>query len=214
MNVYDTLLLSRHPFLRTLARGYKVNRPIFELWTDASRKGYGAHLGPADQPLALFQHRSLTHIYLLPSDSHSMRSIKLPSTNTQAHEAVAFYLCLKHWRPLLRGSKIKANVDNASVYQYLSGITEASGVVGLIVDAIKTMARMEDIVLEVEWLQGTDNKLADGLSRLMTADNPRYTPATRLLMNKKDEKGEALALISSIAAAKPSHRCLEVEGSP
>jgi hypothetical protein len=60
INFYSNLLLSHHPLLRNLANNApssKLFRLSFRLWTEASGKGYGAHLGSAYLPIALYQRK-------------------------------------------------------------------------------------------------------------------------------------------------------------
>ena len=182
MNVFTTGLSPRLPIIQPLAQCAIHKRPVYHIWTDASGQGYGAHLGHAKNPIALFQHKSLHHIHLLPpSASHP---IDLPANNPQIQEAVSSYLCLHHWRSFLRGSKVKVHVDNLAVCQIHSGKSKGRGVVGVKMNAIKELVKTENMVLEVKWLQGIHNRLADGLSRWVSTNSSKYSSAAKLMMQK------------------------------
>ena len=59
LDYYNILLLSRHPIFQPFRKILQLSRPTFQIWTDASGQGYGAHLGPAKRPIALYQHKRL-----------------------------------------------------------------------------------------------------------------------------------------------------------
>ncbi|WVR06356.1 hypothetical protein IAU60_003387 [Kwoniella sp. DSM 27419] len=79
--------------------------PRWEVWSDASGKGYGGHLGPQSKPIDVWQ------------DSHPHLSSGKGST--EYVEALAVLLSLRRWSDQLRGKKVFCYVDNYQVYQVL-----------------------------------------------------------------------------------------------
>jgi hypothetical protein len=208
MNLYNNALLARHPLLRPLADNVRLPRPAVRIWADASGKGYGAHLGPADQPIATFQQKLLTS---LPSpDGKTPFELHTKLVNC-VHEAAALYLGLVHFRPLLRGAKIVAHTDNNTVFAAF-GKRGTKGTKGLrdilaIVDAVKEIVRADDMNLEVKFIEGKNNGLADALSRFAKSSSNKYPGIIKFLMkNRVNGSKAADELIKKIAAASSVHQ--------
>ncbi|WWC88690.1 uncharacterized protein L201_003603 [Kwoniella dendrophila CBS 6074] len=83
---------------------YIYNR--FEIWSDASGKGYGGHLGPQKKPFDVWKDK---HEYLTKSGKGS----------TEYIEAKALLLSLEKWKNQLKGKKVWCYIDNYQVYQTL-----------------------------------------------------------------------------------------------
>ncbi|OCF43557.1 hypothetical protein I317_02574 [Kwoniella heveanensis CBS 569] len=83
-----------------------LNRPRWEVWSDASGKGYGGHLGPQSKPLDVWQ------------DSHP--HIASGKGSTEYVEALAVLLSLRRWKERLKGQKVFFYVDNYQVYKVLA----------------------------------------------------------------------------------------------
>jgi hypothetical protein len=200
LDTYNILLLSRHPIFQPFRKLLRLSRPTFQIWTDASGQGYGGHLGPAKKPIAIFQHKRLPSINLLPpNDFHS---IKLPPADIQMHEAAALYLCIHRWKTLLKSSDIDAYMDNSGVCEVYQGQTKGTQEVAKMVDAIKELVKAEDIELKLTWVRGEKNVMADGLSRFVKADDPRYTRGAKILMEMgKEKERRAAKLVRKIMAA-------------
>jgi hypothetical protein len=211
MNLYNNALLARHPLLRPLADNVRLPRPAVRIWADASGKGYGAHLGPAEQPIALFQQERLT---TLPSPDGE-KPFELQTDHVYVHEAVAVYLSLDHFRPLLRGATVVAYTDNMIVEAAFRkirprGLKED---VLAIVDAVKRLVTAEEIDLEVKLVEGKYNGLADALSRFAPSDSPKYPDIIKSLRKNHLEGSEtAVTLIEKIAAASLIHQYAQDEG--
>ncbi|WWC96081.1 hypothetical protein V866_002948 [Kwoniella sp. B9012] len=77
----------------------------YEIWSDASGKGYGGHLGPQSKPLDVWQ------------DKHQLLSGGKGST--EYIEAQALLLSLEKWGSGLKGKKVWCYIDNYQVYQIL-----------------------------------------------------------------------------------------------
>ncbi|WWD04844.1 hypothetical protein V865_002915 [Kwoniella europaea PYCC6329] len=77
----------------------------YEIWSDASGKGYGGHLGPQSKPLDVWQ------------DKHQLLSGGKGST--EYIEARALLLSLEKWGSGLKGKKVWCYIDNYQVYQIL-----------------------------------------------------------------------------------------------
>jgi len=203
MNVYNTLLLARHPLLQPLVKGFYLGRPRFQVWTDASGKGYGAHLGPAGNPIALYQQKRLPCIEIQPLDTAKL--IKPLDDEIATHEVAALFLSLKQWKPLLHGSYVEAHLDNAHIHAALQTAATPRGTEATVamVEAISNLIRTADIKLKVQLIKGSDNKLADALSRLAQRDHPTYTDSIRSLMDRDEKKdAEVQALFDRITDAR------------
>lgn len=203
MNVYNTLLLARHPLLQPLVKGFYLGRPRFQVWTDASGKGYGAHLGGAGNPIALYQQKRLPFIEIQPVDA--AKSIKPLDNEIATHEVAALFLSLNQWKPLLHGSYVEAHLDNAHIHAALQTAATPRGTEATVamVEAIGDLIRTADIKLKVQLIKGSDNKLADALSRLAQRDHPTYTDSIRSLMDRDEKKdAEVQALFDRIANAR------------
>jgi hypothetical protein len=208
MNLYNNALLARHPLLRPLADNVRLSRPAVRIWADASGKGYGGHLGPADQPIATFQQELLTS---LPSpDGKTPFELHTKLVNC-VHEAAALYLSLVHFRPLLRGAKIVAHTDNNTVFAAF-GKRGTKGTKGLrdilaIVDAVREIVRADDMNLEVKFIEGKKNGLADALSRFVPSKSTKYPGIIKLLRKTRVQGSKAAKeLIKKIAAASLVHK--------
>jgi hypothetical protein len=215
MNLYNNVLLARHPLLQPLVNKAKPPRPAVRLWADASMKGYGAHLGPADQPIATFQQRRLTS---LPWPE-GKTPLKLETDYAHVHEAAAIYLSLDHFRPLVRGAAIVAHTDNTVVLSAFSKreTKEPKGLndIWAIVDAVDILIRMEDINLEVRLVEGKNNRLADALSRFAGSGDPRYPEAIKSMRKDRVEASKAAEeLIERIAVASLAHKYEPDEETP
>jgi hypothetical protein len=215
MNLYNNVLLARHPLLQPLVNKAKPPRPAVRLWADASMKGYGAHLGPADQPIATFQQKRLTS---LPWPE-GKTPLKLETDYTHVHEAAAIYLSLDHFRPLVRGAAIVAHTDNTVVLSAFSKreTKEPKGLndIWAIVDAVDILIRMEDINLEVRLVEGKNNRLADALSRFAGSGDPRYPEAIKFMRRDRVEASKAAdELIERIAVASLAHKYEPDEETP
>lgn len=174
MNFYSNLLLSHHPLLHPSAKSLKGFRPLVKLWADASGQGYGGHLGSADLPIALYQHQRTQSIDILSTTG--LNTISL-SSDIAMHEAAALYLSLDHWKALLRGTAVQAHTDNSIVsLAFGSKVSKGPKDCLTIVDAIKELAETEDIQLDVNWVVGKNNRLADVLSRPTRVGDPQYPP--------------------------------------
>ncbi|WRT67800.1 uncharacterized protein IL334_004774 [Kwoniella shivajii] len=91
-------------FLRCLPPFFIPAR--WEVWSDASGKGYGGHLGPQSRPLDVWQE---AHPYLSNGKG-----------STEYVEAKAVLLSLNKWKNVLKGKKVWCYVDNYQVYQTLN----------------------------------------------------------------------------------------------
>ncbi|WVF69158.1 hypothetical protein IAT40_003933 [Kwoniella sp. CBS 6097] len=80
--------------------------PRWEVWSDASGKGYGGHLGPQAKPLDVWQ------------DSHGY--LASGKGSTEYVEALAVLLSLQRWKDRLKGQKVFFYVDNYQVYKVLA----------------------------------------------------------------------------------------------
>ncbi|KAK8858602.1 hypothetical protein IAR55_002831 [Kwoniella newhampshirensis] len=105
----------------------------YEIWSDASGRGYGGHLGPQHRPLDVWQatHSGLNSVVPSSSSGISSSSSELTSTvgddagggpngSTEYVEAMAVLLSLRRWSDQLRGKKVYCYIDNYTVYKYLS----------------------------------------------------------------------------------------------
>jgi hypothetical protein len=210
MNLYNNALLARHPLLRPLVNNAALTRPAVRIWADASGKGYGAHLGPAEQPIATFQHERLT---TLPSPDGET-PLKLQADHVHVHEAVALYLSLDHFRPFLRGATVVAYTDNMLVAAAFRKIRPRGTKEDLlaVVDAVKRLSDAHDIDLDVKLVEGKHNVLADALSRFASSDSPKYPAIIKSLRENHVEGSEtAIKLIGKIVAAGMVHKYTQEE---
>lgn len=201
MDLYNLLVLSRHSFFRPIRRFLRLSRPSYQLWTDASGKGYGAHLGPGDRPIAVYQRPYLKHIVLRPPNTPCQ--LDLHPDNIQIHEATSLFLCLHRWKLLLRGSTVEAFTDNASIQAQYAGLADGPNSTLAMVDAIRTLAETEDINLTVTWIGRAENKTADRLSKLAGPEDPNYGHGVRMLlqMGKAGPQCAASLTVRKIMAA-------------
>ena len=207
LNLYNNALLARHPLLRSLGTNAAFIRPAVKIWSDSSLKGYGAHLGPADQPIATFQQKRLTS---LPPPKGKKR-LELQTNHVHVHEAAALYLSLDHFRPLLRGATIVAHTDNTVVLAAFGGkgTRETKGLedISAIVDAVKTLVRTDDIDLEVRLVKGKNNRLADALSRFPRNNSIEYPEIIKSMREHRLEGSKAAKELSKkIAAVNLMHK--------
>ncbi|WVW84660.1 hypothetical protein I302_106694 [Kwoniella bestiolae CBS 10118] len=89
----------------------------WEIWSDASGKGYGGHLGPQSKPLDVWQDK---HQYLAGGKG-----------STEYIEAMALLRSLEKWGEGLRGKKVWCYCDNYQVYQVLRRKYELGNLMGL-----------------------------------------------------------------------------------
>ncbi|WWC70739.1 uncharacterized protein I206_104690 [Kwoniella pini CBS 10737] len=82
-----------------------------EIWSDASGKGYGGHLGPQSKPLDLWKD---THNYFLKNNNN------VNNNSIELIEAKALFLSLKKWSNQLKGKKVWCYIDNFQVYKILN----------------------------------------------------------------------------------------------
>ena len=202
-SVYNLLCLVRHPALKPVRRLLGLARPSYQVWTDASGQGYGGHLGPAKRPIAIFQHKRL-HALQLPKPLQ-YHSLKLDREKIELHEAAALFLCIEQWRRLLHGSEIEAYMDNQAVCDIFAGKTNGRKDTLAIVDAIKNLAKADDIGLNLTWISRTDNQPADGLSKFAQSNDPRFTPSVRRLveLGKVKEKEAATMVKKMMTSTEP-----------
>ncbi|WWD18494.1 hypothetical protein CI109_102946 [Kwoniella shandongensis] len=187
------LLRQWDSFCRLLPPSLLFGTPRYEIWSDASGRGYGGHLGPQSRPLDVWQ---ATHSGLGSPGS------KYENGSTEYVEAMAVLLSLRRWSDQLRGKKVFCYIDNYTVYKYLSRryphpvttnfpipipITipnnlffstmtkkERRTIVPRAkyrgtretLEQIERLVEEHDIVLRARWVWGKDNRLADRLSRL------------------------------------------------
>lgn len=179
------LSLLRLPIFQPLRRYLRIPRPHYQIWSDASGQGYGAHLGPTCRPIAIFQAKRLLRISLPPPSQ--FHSIPLGKDIIEIHEATALWLCINRWRHFLRGSVIDAYMDNSTVCDYASGAIARRGYgngTKAIVESIKQLAMQEDIQLRITWRPREENKLADGLSKFVGV-HPSYNSRVLKLLRKE-----------------------------
>jgi hypothetical protein len=195
IDLYNLLVLSRHSFFRPIRRLLRLPRPTYQLWTDASGKGYGAHLGPGNRPIAVYQRPYLKHIALRPPNTPC--HLDLHPDNIQIHEATALFLCLNRWKLLLRGSTVEAFTDNASIQGQYAGLADGPKSTLAMVGAIRTLAKTEDIDLTLTWIARAENKTADRLSKLAGPDDPNFGHGVRMLL-EMGKAGPGLAASSRV----------------
>jgi hypothetical protein len=220
MSIYNNSLLARHPFLQPLASGSKVARPSFELWTDASNKGYGAHLGSADLPIALYQQERMPST-ILPAigrrrSTKRLNPITLASRYPAAHEAAALFLSLAHWKPLLKGAVVVAHTDNTTISAAFgrngTRVTVGREDTLKVVKAVKEWAKWRNVLLKVKLVKARDNRLADALSRLAPSNHPAYTSEIKtLVMDGEEARQEGETMIKKITAASLVHKYAQDE---
>jgi hypothetical protein len=160
--------ISSIPALNALRRVVGL-RPQYHIWADASGSGYGGHLGPPHRPLAAL--RLSQKPITLPGETTPFA----PKDHTNAHEALAIFVCPHRWAPRLIGADVLCHSDNASVCEALRvGRTNRPPkpnrpVTDDVLRAIRTVAGDHDITLRIKWVPRRDNHLADKLSRPRTA---------------------------------------------
>jgi hypothetical protein len=202
MDIYRLLLIAQHPVFQPLRSVLRLSNPTYRIWTDASGQGYGGHLGGIKRPIALFQQKRLDTLILRPPSPESTIKLDYEKPRIELHEAAALYLCLHHWQPLLKGSQIEAHMDNRSVCEVYQGHTDGTEETAKIVEAIKEFAKAEGMKMNLTWISGEDNRLADGLSRYISPENDRYSRRARRLMETGMEKEkEAMALVKKITSS-------------
>lgn len=197
--VYKLLCFVRHPALKPVRRLLGLAKPSYQIWTDASGQGYGGHLGPAKQPIAVFQHKRL-HALTLPKPLQ-YHSIKLDRSKIELHEAAALFLCIEQWRRFLHGSDIQAYMDNQAVCDIFSGKTNGQKETIAVIDAIRDLAKSEDIGLNIQWTRREKNLLADGLSKFARSGDPRLTPSAQRLLGMGKAKDSESAIETGKAKA-------------
>lgn len=131
-------------------------RQRHQIWSDASRFGYGGHLGPPFRPSAS------TQGFLL--STCPVTRAPLARWRTDTHEAIGVLLCLRQWAPIVRGSDVTCYVDNVGICEAISSGKGPEGP-QRIAKAIRVLAAEEGIRLRMCWVPRRQNRLADGLSR-------------------------------------------------
>lgn len=168
-------------------------RQRHQIWSDASRFGYGGHLGPPFRPSAS------TQGFLL--STCPVTRTPLARWRTDTHEAIGVLLCLRQWTPLIRGSDVTCYVDNVGICEAISSGKGPEGP-QRIAKAIRVLAAEEGIRLRMCWVPRRQNRLADGLSRHFKWDYFFTDKALRWRMKKANRTGgdaSIKALVSRIS---------------
>jgi hypothetical protein len=192
MDLYNVLLLCRHPIFRPIRDFLQLSRPSYELWTHASRQGYGAHLGEAESPIAIFRHK-LSHEFMLSNRKKNglRRRIRVSPIDTQAHEPLALYHSLQRWRPLLRGSTINAYTSNAALCVQFNKVDTVSKP-SIVLNAIWELVKDENIELTLGMAGARESTKAQALSEFAHLDDPRYTTGAAMLLQMGRESANPI----------------------
>ena len=77
-------------------------------------------------------------------------------------------------------------MDNMAVCEIYSGKAKGQKDTSAVVDAIKDLAKAEDMSMNLTWISRVENRLADGLSKFAQVDDPRVTPPAKKLLKIHD----------------------------
>ncbi|ORX39744.1 hypothetical protein BD324DRAFT_614835 [Kockovaella imperatae] len=123
-----------------------------EIWSDASMRGLGGHLGRAPKPEATW-HQADPH----PQD-------------ISAREAKAQLISLETWRQALSDCRVICYTDNSHVARALYRGKSMFPVTQGIIDQIKDLALSANMTIVPRLIAGKTNELADRLSRKQSYD--------------------------------------------
>ena len=131
----------------TLARqvmlAYPTYGELFEIYTDASSLQLGAVITQRGRPLAFFSRKL--------SDTQRKYSV------TEL-ELLSIVECLKEFRGMLWGQRIKVYTDHKNLVRDALGLTSDR--------VYRWRLLLEEYGPEIEYIKGTDNTVADAISRL------------------------------------------------
>jgi hypothetical protein len=92
-------------------------------------------------------------------------------------------------------------MDNMTICEQFSGKSQGQKDTSGVLGAIKELAEMEDMTLSLTWVGRKYNRTADGLSKFASADDPRFPPSAKILVEKGLEREkEAVGLVKKVIA--------------
>ena len=159
--------------------------PQFDLWSDASDVGWGAHLG--DQVVS----GRWSHEELLSSIDH--------------RELLAMFYALQHFLPLVRNTSVAVFADNTTALAYLQnqGGTR-SAVLNQTAQDLLRWAEPHSVTLLPQFIMGRNNVLADALSRPSQILGSEWT--LKLLVFQQLRKRWPMAI--DLFATSLNHHCI------
>ena len=122
---------------------YPTYGELFEIYTDASSLQLGAVITHRGRPLAFFSRKL--------SDTQRKYSV------TEL-ELLSIVECLKEFRGMLWGQRIKVYTDHKNLVRDALGLTSDR--------VYRWRLLLEEYGPEIEYIKGTDNTVADAISRL------------------------------------------------
>jgi len=128
------------------------------LEVDASGAGVGAVLRQSGQICAYY------------SRSYTKKEIALTRNNAMLREWLAIGLALDHWRYMILPSKVVVKTDSKNLTKLESVVVEPD-MTELYELKMRLISRIAPFDLEIGWIPGEENVLADGLSRIPAEDN-------------------------------------------
>jgi hypothetical protein len=137
----------------------RLAEPVFRVFSDASTRGWGAHLDESDGPQA-----------------EGLWSVDQQQWHINNLELMAVWLALRQFLPLIRGSSVMAMTDNTTVVGQIShqGGTHSRSLYNLSFQLLLWCDHY-DIVLSARHIPGRLNVIADLLSRRHQVINTEWS---------------------------------------
>ena len=147
----------KNALAREVLLAYPNYSEVFEIFTDASSRQLGAVITQAGRPLAFFSRKL----------SETQRKYSVTEL-----ELLSIVECLKEFKGMLWGQRIKVYTDHKNLVQDASGLTSDR--------VYRWRVLLEEYNPEIVYIKGIDNCVADAISRLVYDPNKnvkdmRYT---------------------------------------
>ena len=163
---------------------------IFTLHTDASGKALGAVLGNQNTRPIAFASKALN------SAEQNYSTIE--------KELLGLVWAIRHFRPYLYGRKFEVFTDHRPLV-YLFTLTDPSS------HLTKFRLALEEYKFDVVYKKGSENVIADALSRLSIDDLKALTPQTSFVCTRAQSKEKESKIISEPSNKHDSYEYIKIE---
>ena len=143
------------------------NRPVVQIATDASQKGYGGTIINTQHCAQGFWPASISERFL------------------NYREIMAVYLTLISFKEIVKGRAVQILSDNVATVPYIMCMGGPSRQLSEVATTIWGFVIQHNISLSAKYLQGIQNTVADGLSRLTSPYEWKLHPKLFRYLNKK-----------------------------
>ena len=156
----------KNALAREVLLAYPDYSEVFEIFTDASSRQLGAVITQKGRPLAFFSRKL----------SETQRKYSVTEL-----ELLSIVECLKEFKGMLWGQRIKVYTDHKNLVQEASGLTSDR--------VYRWRVLLEEYNPEFHYIKGIDNTVADALSRL------EYDPTKNVKDMRHTERYHAISTL-------------------